>query len=173
MPLASEYPLPSLEQLEQEMPEPFRMAAAIAHVDLSAARHLRQQDEDLGGLVEVINQQSFKINMLLSYLLSQLDDPTYRHTSQTIGASQVSFISTHPLPLGQRVRLKLFLQEEAAAIYCYGEISQVAPHPSGFHIHANYVVLREADREALVRAALHIQSRQLKLRAEQRATQIK
>ena len=173
MPLASEYPLPSLEQLEQEMPEPFRIAGAIAHVDMNAARHLRNLDEELGVLVEVINQQSFKINMLLSYLLSQLDDPAYRHTTHSIGASQVSFLSSQPLPLGQRVRLKLFLQEEAAAIYCYGEVSQIERLPTGFHIHAQYVVIREADREALVRATLHIQSRQLKLRAEQRATQPK
>ena len=172
-PLASDYPLPSLEQLEQEMPEPFRIAGAIAHVDMSTARQLRNVDEELGVLVEVINQQSFKINMLLSYLLSQLDDPVCRHHTQSVGGSQLSFISSLPLQPGQLLRLKLFLQEEAAAIYCYGQVSEIESQPTGPLVHAHYVVIREADREALVRASLHIQSRQLKLRAEQRATQPK
>ena len=135
-PLASDYPLPNLEQLEQEMPEPFRIAGAIAHVDMSAARQLRNVDEELGVLVEVINQQSFKINMLLSYLLSQLDDPVCRHHTQSVGGSQLSFISSLPLQPGQLLRLKLFLQEEAAAIYCYGQVSEIESQPTGLLVHA-------------------------------------
>ena len=171
-PLGDTFVLPSLEAMEQELPEPFRIAGAITHIDLSTARQLRNIDEDLGLLVDVLNLQSNKINMLLSYLLSQLDDPTTRFQTVTIGGSKLSFIITRPgLQMNQFLRLKLFLQDEASAIYCYGQITALEPVPDGHRVEVSYVRIRPEDQELLVRSSLHIQSRQLKQRAELRAQQ--
>ncbi len=70
--------------------------------------------------------------------------------------------------LHQIVRLKIFLREEASAIYCYGQVKQLEPSEHGTHVMLDYVRIREDDRELLVRASLHIQSKQLKLRAQDR-----
>ena len=161
-PLPEGFELPSLAEMEQELPESFRIAGAITHIDLSAARQLRNMGEEFGLLVDVINQQSGKINMLLSYLLSQQDDPATR---------QLSFIAHAGLQLHQLLRLKLFLQDEASAIYCYGQITALEHVPDGQRVEVSYVRIRPADQELLVRASLHIQSRQLKQRAELRAQQ--
>lgn len=170
-PLPEEFELPSLAEMEQELPEPFRIAGAITHIDLSAARQLRNMGEEFGLLVDVINQQSSKINMLLGYLLSQLDDPATRRHTLSIGGSQLSFIAHTGLHLHQLLRLKLFLQDEASAIYCYGQITALEPVPDGQRVEVSYVRIRPADQELLVRASLRIQSRQLKQRAELRAQQ--
>ena len=170
-PLPADYPLPELAGLEQEMPMPFRIASNTGRVEPGTSHHLRAMDDQLGVLVEVINQQSSKINMLLGYLLSQLDDPATRRHTLSIGGSQLSFIAHTGLHLHQLLRLKLFLQDEASAIYCYGQITALEPVPDGQRVEVSYVRIRPADQELLVRASLHIQSRQLKQRAELRAQQ--
>ena len=79
----------------------------------------------------------------------------------------VYFDKTAP-HLHQIVRLKIFLREEAAAIYCYGQVKQLDGSEHGTHVLLDYVRIREDDRELLVRASLHVQSKQLKLRAQER-----
>jgi hypothetical protein len=171
-PLPADYSLPEEAQLEQEMPLPFRIAAQEGSVDLNSARHLRAIDEELQVLVTALNQQSRKINLLLGYLLSQLDDPAERAMALRFGASTLCFESPLPLAEGTLLRLKLFLQEESAAIYCYGVVTGchgAETEGASNLIEADYVRLRNDDKEALIRASLNIQSRQLKLRAEQKA----
>lgn len=163
---------PSLEALEAELPTPFRIAGSISHVDVGTARQLRNMGDEFGVLVDVINQQSAKINVLLSYLLSQIDDPQFRRHTQRFGGSELVFFNPQPLATGTLLRLKLFLTDQASAIYCYGQVVDNMPHePSpeqAVLVTVHYAALRPDDRELLVRASLHIQSQQLKLRAEQR-----
>lgn len=171
---------PSLEALEAELPTPFRIAGSISHVDVGTARQLRNMGDEFGVLVDVINQQSAKINVLLSYLLSQLDDPQYRRHTQRFGGSELVFVNPQPLATGTLLRMKLFLSDQASAIYCYGQVVDNIPQeppqepshePSqeqAVLVTVHYAALRPDDRELLVRASLHIQSLQLKLRAEQR-----
>lgn len=172
-PLPADFVLPTLEALEQELPAPFRIAGAITHVDVSTARQLRNMGEEFGVLVEVINQQSAKINLLLGYLLSQMDDPALHRITTRFGGSGLSFVEAQPLAVGQLLRIKLFLEDEASAIYCYGRVSACHPAPGGYLLDVEYARLRHDDQELLVRASLHVQSRQLKLRAEQRANPMK
>lgn len=172
-PLPADFVLPTLEALEQELPAPFRIAGAITHVDVGTARQLRSMGEEFGVLVEVINQQSAKINLLLGYLLSQMDEPSQRRITSRFGGSGMSFHDTTPWPPGSLLRIKLFLEDEASAIYCYGRIVACHPEPTGYQLDVEYVRLRHDDQELLVRASLHVQSRQLKLRAEQRANPTK
>ena len=124
-------------------------------------------------LVEIINQQSRKIDMIMGYVLSVQDHPEHRFHTLRFGAGQLTYL--HPrqghgeVPhLHQIVRLKIFLREEASAIYCYGQVKQLEPSEHGTHVMLDYVRIREDDRELLVRASLHIQSKQLKLRAQDR-----
>ncbi|MFM4736310.1 PilZ domain-containing protein, partial [Aeromonas caviae] len=51
---------------------------------------------------------------------------------------------------------------------CYGEVVQRDAGEHGTHVVLDYVRIREDDRELLVRASLHVQSKQLKLRAQER-----
>ncbi|WP_323876681.1 PilZ domain-containing protein [Aeromonas hydrophila] len=173
IPMPDDFHLPSLEALEAELPEPFRIASAITSIDMVTSRLIRNQNDSMHDLVEIINQQSRKIDMIMGYVLSVQDHPEHRFHTLRFGAGQLTYL--HPrqghgeVPhLHQIVRLKIFLREEASAIYCYGQVKQLEPSEHGTHVMLDYVRIREDDRELLVRASLHIQSKQLKLRAQDR-----
>ncbi|WP_324043835.1 PilZ domain-containing protein [Aeromonas dhakensis] len=173
IPMPGDFHLPSLEALEAELPEPFRIASSITSIDMVTSRQLRNQSESMHDLVEIINQQSRKIDMIMGYVLSVQDHPEHRFHTLRFGAGQLTYL--HPRQghgeaphLHQIVRLKIFLREEASAIYCYGQVKQLEPSEHGTQVMLDYVRIREDDRELLVRASLHIQSKQLKLRAQDR-----
>ncbi|MGN5163666.1 PilZ domain-containing protein [Aeromonas dhakensis] len=173
IPMPGDFHLPSLEALEAELPEPFRIASSISSIDMVTSRLLRNQSESMHDLVEIINQQSRKIDMIMGYVLSVQDHPEHRFHTLRFGAGQLTYL--HPRQghgeaphLHQIVRLKIFLREEASAIYCYGQVKQLEPSEHGIQVVLDYVRIREDDRELLVRASLHIQSKQLKLRAQDR-----
>ncbi|OZG41920.1 PilZ domain-containing protein [Aeromonas sp. A35_P] len=173
IPMPGDFHLPSLEALEAELPEPFRIASSITSIDMVTSRLLRNQSESMHDLVEIINQQSRKIDMIMGYVLSVQDHPEHRFHTLRFGAGQLTYL--HPRQghgeaphQHQIVRLKIFLREEASAIYCYGQVKQLEPSEHGTHVVLDYVRIREDDRELLVRASLHIQSKQLKLRAQDR-----
>lgn len=173
IPMPGDFHLPSLEALEAELPEPFRIASAITSIDMVTSRLIRNQNDSMHDLVEIINQQSRKIDMIMGYVLSVQDHAEHRFHTLRFGAGQLTYL--HPrqghgeVPhLHQIVRLKIFLREEASAIYCYGQVKQLEPSEHGTHVMLDYVRIREDDRELLVRASLHIQSKQLKLRAQDR-----
>lgn len=173
IPMPGDFHLPSLEALEAELPEPFRIASTITSIDMVTSRLLRNQSESMHDLVEIINQQSRKIDMIMGYVLSVQDHPEHRFHTLRFGAGQLTYL--HPRQghgeaphLHQIVRLKIFLREEASAIYCYGQVKQLEPSEHGTQVVLDYVRIREDDRELLVRASLHIQSKQLKLRAQDR-----
>ena len=173
IPMPGDFHLPSLEALEAELPEPFRIASAITSIDMVTSRLIRNQNDSMHDLVEIINQQSRKIDMIMGYVLSVQDHPEHRFHTLRFGAGQLTYL--HPrqghgeVPhLHQIVRLKIFLREEASAVYCYGEVVQRDAGEHGTHVMLDYVRIREDDRELLVRASLHIQSKQLKLRAQDR-----
>lgn len=173
IPMPGDFHLPSLEALEAELPEPFRIASSITSIDMVTSRLLRNQSESMHDLVEIINQQSRKIDMIMGYVLSVQDHPEHRFHTLRFGAGQLTYLHSRQghgeAPhLHQIVRLKIFLREEASAIYCYGQVKQLEPSEHGTQVVLDYVRIREDDRELLVRASLHIQSKQLKLRAQDR-----
>lgn len=173
IPLPDDYSLPSEQALEAELPEPFRIAAAISSIDMATTRLIRNQNDAMQDLVEIINQQSRKIDMIMSYVLAAQDHPEQRFHTLTFGAGQLTYL--HPAqghgqaPLrDQLVRLKIFLRDDASAVYCYARVREVTAGEYGQHIVLDYARIREEDRELLVRASLHVQSRQLKARAQER-----
>lgn len=170
LPLGS--PLPDLEQLEAELPEPFRLSNSIAHLEVGSHRALRNLSDELQPLVDIINQQSQKINVLLGFVLSMQDEPHQRHHTERFGAGGLTLCTALPLVPHQLVQLKIFLQEEAAAIFCYGRVTQVSPEGEQHRLQLEYARIRDEDRELLIRASLHVQSKQLKLRAQQRANSL-
>ena len=173
IPMPADFHLPSLAELDAELPEPFRISSAITSIDLVTTRLLRNQNESMHDLIEIVNQQSRKIDMIMGYVLAAQDHPEHRFHTLRFGAGQLTYLHPRqghgePPQLHQLVRLKIFLREEASAVYCYGEVVQRDAGEHGTHVMLDYVRIREDDRELLVRASLHVQSKQLKLRAQER-----
>ncbi|MGR7920678.1 PilZ domain-containing protein [Zobellella denitrificans] len=168
IPLAEGESVPGEDALEAEIPAPFKLVSEVTRIDTNNARLLRNLDEHAAELVEVINQQSRKIDLVLSYVLAGQDSPDQRYQTTSLGGGGFRFVSRQPLADGARVRVKLFLPEQSVAVYAYGALCAEA-EPG--HYRCDFIAIREQDRDALIRASLQLQAKQLKARAERRAQQ--
>ena len=158
--------VPNQLQFEQEIPAPFRMASDLASIDSQALQPLKLNNETTQALWGFLQAQNQKINTLLSYVLSQQDDSRFRYKTTAFSAGCCYFnCDKLTFSLQQNVRLKIFIPEESAAVYCYATVSAI----DNDNVELTYLQIREEDRELLIRSTLHIQSKQLKLRAEKRA----
>lgn len=168
-PLTDGKPLPNVDTFRTEIPPLFRIASECNTLEENAERLLTGfGKEDSKALASYLSAQNSKINLLLSYVLSQQDNANYRYITETFGASNLSFYSPHNFTIGQNVTVKLFLEHPAAAIYCYAEVVNCSALDDRFLIQLHYTRLLEDDRDLLIRAALHCQQKLLRQRAQQR-----
>lgn len=151
---------------EAEIPAPFRMASDLASIESHNLQPLKLNNDTTQALWGYLQAQNHKINTLLSYVLSQQDDARFHYQGRAFSAGICQLHQQdEPFILQQNVRLKIFLPEESAAVYCYAQVSEIDNNI----VALEYVQIREEDRELLIRASLHIQSKQLKARAQQRS----
>ncbi|AJR08146.1 PilZ domain-containing protein [Photobacterium gaetbulicola] len=163
--------IPEMLAFQQEIPPLFRIASECSSLDEGLEHSLSQLNkEEFKALANYLTAQNNKINLLLSFVLAQQDDAELRFITHTFGASQLSYFSPVALSEGDHVRLKLFLDNPAAAVYAYAEVTQCLPQQNGSHeITLRYVCLMEDDRDLLIRAALYFQQKILRQRAQQRS----
>ena len=151
------------------MPMPFKMASEIITLDQAALRPLQTIGSVAGQLVDYLHHQAQKIDLLVSYILSEQDDEKQRYQGTHFGGGGIIFKSKNNFTVGQFIELKIFLLNDNCAIYCCGEI--ISANIENAEL-TNYKVIyhhiREEDREILVRCSLHQQSKQLQVLAQQR-----
>ena len=183
--------LPSDDAFLLMIPEPFLMASEQAELDRSALKSLAKLGDLAEELAVYLRAQAKKLDMMMRYLLIQQDDPTYRQHTYSFGGSALNFISEQPMAAGQTLEVKLFLNGSDGAVYFLATVLESEPHAgnqdadsnmslnstsvgsSAFMVKAVVSRIRDEDRETLVRASLHEQSRQLKRKAQQRQLQEK
>ena len=161
------FQLPDVEDLGEYMPYAFKVASEAASIDAKALRPLRNIGEHGDELAEFLNAQSRKIDLLMSLVLQQQADPSQVFMSYKFGGGGIILISDTPLELEQIAELKIFLREEAAAIFCFGEVISCQRVADSYHISLIFTRIREEDQDLLVRASLHLQTLQLRKRAKQ------
>ena len=167
LPLDSEFRLPDIEDLASHMPYAFRMASELAQLEAKALRPLRHLGDHATELAEYLNHQSKKIDLMMSYILHQQDNEAERYSSIEFGGAGLSIASAKPMEPGSFCQLKIFIEEEATAIFCFGEVIQCEEtDENNFRIAFIYSRIREEDQELLVKASLHLQTRQLKKRKQ-------
>ncbi|MBD1389656.1 PilZ domain-containing protein [Neiella sp. HB171785] len=159
--------LPTESDFAKEIPQPFLISSEVNHIEAASLRSLRKIGDANDELADYLANQSRKIDVILSYVLQLQDDPADRYVTERISASGLAFQSTQRYDPGQHVQLKIFLPEEAVAVYAYGQVNAVAEQDSRYTIDVNYCLLREEDQEHLIRATLHIQTKQLQQRRNQ------
>ena len=109
---------------------------------------------------------------MMRYILLMQDDPQYIAASAIAMAALRCVLTMHTaFTLGQLLEVKMFLEHNDGAVFTLVRVIDVEPVGDKFRIRTTYTRLREQDRELIVRASLHQQSRQLKRKAEQRMSQ--
>lgn len=165
------------------IPEPFLMASEQAVLDRSALKSLAKLGDLAEELAVYLRAQAKKLDMMMRYVLIQQDDPTYRQHTYSFGGSALNFISNTDMAAGQTLEVKLFLNGSDGAVYFLATVLESEPvsmnndveiaGSNSFMVKAVVSRIRDEDRETLVRASLHEQSRQLKRKAQQRQLQEK
>ncbi|MFT6896634.1 MAG: hypothetical protein ACJA13_001037 [Paraglaciecola sp.] len=165
--VATDFQLPDIDDLGDHMPYAFRVASEVSAIDAKALRPLRNMGDHGIELADFLNAQSRKIDLLMSLILQQQDDTGQAFKSHKFGGGGIILISDTPVELGQIAELKIFLKEEAAAIFCFGEVIACQNVTDSYHISLIFNRIREEDQDLLVRASLHLQTLQLRKRAKQ------
>jgi len=158
----------SFAQFIEDMPAPFKMASEITTIDQAALRPLQGLSGVASQLVDFLNHQSEKINILMGYILSQQDEEQFRYQGIEFGGGGLLFAAKHAFEVGQLIEMKVFLLDQSCAVYCYGEVVEVNKVADRYQHKTIFHFIREEDREVLVRTSLHEQSKQLQLLAKQR-----
>jgi len=170
-----EQQIPNPELFEAMIPEPFRMASEFNTLEQSMLKPLAKLGDVAHDLSLYLKAQARKIDTLMRYVLLQQDDPAYRHYTQSYGGGGLCVLAKSALELGQLLEVKLFLAGSDGAVYAIAQvieqqhISSDSDRP--WRLKLVFRQIREMDRDTMVRASLHEQARQLKLRAEQRQQQ--
>lgn len=162
--LSADFVLPHNDELVEHMPYVFKVASELVSIDSKALRPLRNMGEHAGELAEFLNHLSRKIDLMMSLILQQEDDPELAHESYKFGGGGTIIISKSALPIGQVTELKLFIREEAAAIFCFAEVIACQKQDDDYHISLVFTRIREQDQDLLVRASLHLQAANLRKR---------
>ncbi|TWX47857.1 PilZ domain-containing protein [Colwellia hornerae] len=163
---------PSYQSFMNTMPMPFKMASEIITLDQAALRPLQTLGSVAGQLVDYLHHQAKKIDLLVSYILSEQDNEMQRYQGTDFGGGGVIFTSNNLFNVGQFITLKIFLLDDNCAIYCCGEIISATTTSEEVSCYkVIYHHIREEDREILVRCSLHQQSKQLQILAQQRNNQ--
>ncbi|MBU2924553.1 PilZ domain-containing protein [Colwellia sp. 4_MG-2023] len=156
------------DEFINNMPTPFKMASDMSSLDQAALRPLQALSGVASKLVEFLNHQSNKIDLLIGYILQQEDDEAHRYQGIKFGGGGLLFTANKSFELSQLLELKVFLQNENHAVYCYGEVIEIEEVDKDYLHKVIFHFIREDDREILVRSSLHEQSKQLQALALQR-----
>lgn len=160
--------LPAMEQLQDYIPEAFLLSSQSSDLNMSALRSLNKLGELATELANYLQHQAHKIDLLLHYVLRQQDIAEQRFYSVSYGGSGCCYHANSPLEIEQALEIKLFLPNNEGAVFCYGQVVSCQQIADSWQIKVVFTRIREQDRELIVRASLHQQSKLLKQQAQQR-----
>lgn len=161
-------PLPDEPTFVSLIPEPFLLATQTTSLNLSALRSLNRLGELAEELANYLQQQAKKMDLLLHYLLQQQDSADCRFITTSYGGSGCSYLAQQPVRPLDLLQLKLFFADDNGAVFCFAQVLSCEPADDKWLVKVVFVRIRDEDRELIVRASLHQQSRQLKRKAEMR-----
>lgn len=173
-------PLPDQDGFLRLIPDAFKMTSELSQLNNSSIRTFNAVKDLSADLANYLQQQARKLDALTHYVLRSQDDPKQRFHTFSYGGSGVQVWMDEAVEQGQVYEVKLFLDNNDGALYCLGQVLDVTeqhlstpeaePKP-GYLVKILFRRIRDEDRDMVVRASLHEQSRQLKRKAEQRQQQ--
>ncbi|GLR70178.1 PilZ domain-containing protein [Agaribacter marinus] len=162
LPASSAQTTASMPEFEQSMPYAFRIAAEMSEIEAQALRPFRSMGDKFEELVTYLQLQAKKMDLMMSYILQEQDDPEYRHVTQKFGGGGIIVQTQMQVEIGAAVVIKLFLEDESAAVFCLAEAVDSVKTDDGYETSYYFTHIREQDQELLVRASLHLQTKLLR-----------
>lgn len=156
--------VPDQDAFEQSIPLPFKVASEMKGLDQTMLRPLRALGDAIEPLADYLNAQSRKIDLMMSYILRAEDEQALQFATRSYGGGGFIFFSPDAFEVDSWATCKLFFDEDAAAVYCIGKVVSSEKASDEDECYENKVVfhrIRDEDREVVVRASLHQQSKLL------------
>ncbi|USD66203.1 PilZ domain-containing protein [Vibrio sp. SCSIO 43136] len=164
-PLSRDFILPDEEGFKAEIPTPFLVASEFSNLDSITDKAIGElRNSDLSNVVQLLESQNSKLNLLLTFMLSQQNDPQYEHQTESFGASHFTYVTQNAPEQEQLLRIKLFIEHPASAVYCYGKVVKVDSDEK-HTVTVAFEVMREEDQDILIKAALFQQQKLLRQRS--------
>ncbi len=149
--------------LEQSIPPLFRLANEVNTLEQTALRPLRHLGDFAEDLALYLKAQSRKLDLIMAHILSTDTEQDIKLNTLSYGGGGIVLDSDVEYQEGQMFNCKVFLEVEAAAVFCFAELIQsVQLDNKMWRYTLLFSPIREEDQELLVRASLHAQSRLLK-----------
>ena len=153
----------SKDALELSIPPLFKLANEVNELDVSALRPLRNLGDVAIELAEYLKAQSRKIDLIMSHILASEQPDEHNQYCDSYGGGGLKISCETPFPINQNLKTKIFLKHEACAIYCFTQVIDVEHlEPNKYQHKLAFLQIRDEDKEIMVRASLHAQTRQLK-----------
>lgn len=153
--------MPNQEEFEDSIPMAYKVASEMQGLEQNMLRPLRQLGDVIEPLADYLRAQSRKIDLMMSYVLQSQDESDLKFHTQTFGGGGFTFETEQSFDLNSYLICKLFFNEDAAAIYCYAKVAQIDVREGSKKYTMVFSRIRDDDREIVVRASLHLQSKQL------------
>jgi len=161
--------LPSQVEFEQNIPLAYKVASEMQGLEQNMLRPLRQLGDVIEPLADYLKAQSRKIDLMMSYVLQSQDEDDIKLQTVTYGGGGFTLLTAEDFSPEHYLKCKLFFNEEAAAIFCYAKIVKVETTEDGHLYTLVFCRIRDDDREIVVRASLHQQSKQLLEKTRQKS----
>ncbi|MBQ8706712.1 MAG: PilZ domain-containing protein [Succinivibrionaceae bacterium] len=171
--LSSTFHLPDRETFLSELPPLAALSGLTDPLDRSSVKALHKYGREFARLADRQVALAERINQVVSYLVAERSQDMI-HRTLMIGGSGFKF-SLPPQPraaLGDLVKFTLALAPHCLYISGYGRIAGCEPDPERDGcavLTAEFALIREEDREAIIQAVTRIQQQELRMRADRRA----
>jgi hypothetical protein len=163
-------------ELDAKIPPLFKLVNDVTLLEQSALRPLRGLGDAAEDLANYLKLQAKKVDLILAHILVQESQQEEQQATYSYGGSGFKIISHEPFAVGQLYQCKLFLERDAAAVFCYAEVIDVETHEASLGAEDEdttsstpeyissflFSTIREVDQELIIRSSLHAQSRYLK-----------
>jgi hypothetical protein len=111
--------------LDDDIPPLFKLANEVSELEQSSLRPLRSLGDMAQELAAFLHAQSRKIDLIMSHILASEQAQDNAINCDSYGGGGIRFTSPDVYSIGQSFRTKLFLHNEASAVYCYTEVVAV------------------------------------------------
>ena len=166
--LPDNYELPTLSEFEKSLPESFLMSSELSKLSMKALLPLRGLSEHAEQLMEYLELQSKKIDLMMHHLLKQDVKSGETHQTTAFGGGGVIINTENAMTIGALVELQAFISSESAAIFSIGRVIQCEYQAGTYAVKILFERIRPDDLDIIIRGALNVQAEELKLRRQQR-----
>jgi hypothetical protein len=148
--------------IDKIIPPLFLLANEVNILEQTALRPLRQLGDVAEDLAQYLKLQSRKIDLILSHILASENQQEDQLETHSFGGSGFVLNTTVQYQANAFYRCKLFLADEAAAVFCFAQVVDSQSVEGNFITRFIFSHIREQDQELMVRASLHAQAKVLK-----------